>query len=311
MHDRVKSALQKRRINRDHRANALGRQTCGKEHGVFFGDADIEKLFRAFAGQNVQARATRHRAGDADDVGVLFCELCQRASKNFLITRRRSRGRFFAFACRRIERTRPMKFLGRIDRRFQSAPFFCEHVHDHGDVALLSELKIFDQFVEIVSVDWTDIAKTKFFKQAGLDEEVFRLALPLGVKAMHVMAVGQTGEEPFEIVMDLVVSRIGAEAIEIFGDRADVFGDGPFVVVENNDQTLGRADHVVEGLERNPTGESRVAAQRDHMLVSAAQIAGCRHAECRAERSAGVPRAIAVVLTFTAIKKTARSAGLT
>lgn len=127
---------------------------------------------------------------------------------------------------------------------------------------------------------------------------------------MHVVAAGQTGEEFLQVVMHLVVGRIGAEAVEVFGDCADIAGDGPLVVVEDDDEPLGRADDVVQRFQRDAAGEGRVAANRDHVFIRAAQITRRGHAEGGGEGGAGVAGAERVVFTLTAIKKAACAASL-
>jgi hypothetical protein len=110
--------------------------------------------------------------------------------------------------------------------------------------------------------------------------------------------------------MQLVVGRVGAEPVEVAGDRADVFRDGPLVVVEDDDEALGRGDDVVEGLERHAAGEGRVAANRDDVLRRAAEIAGRGHAEGGGEGGAGVAGAEGVVLALAPVEETAGAAGL-
>ena len=110
--------------------------------------------------------------------------------------------------------------------------------------------------------------------------------------------------------MDPVVGRTRADAIEVARNRPDVLGDRPLVVVENHDQALGRADNVVERLERDAAGEGGVATKRDDMFTRAAQVAGGGHAQGGRESGAGVAGAERIVRALGPVEKTARPAGL-
>ncbi|OQB88588.1 MAG: hypothetical protein BWX86_02648 [Verrucomicrobia bacterium ADurb.Bin122] len=110
--------------------------------------------------------------------------------------------------------------------------------------------------------------------------------------------------------METVVGGVGREPVEVARYRADVLGDRPFVVVENDDEALGRADDVVERLHGEAAGEGGIAADGDDVLAGAAQVAGRRHAEGGAEGGAGMACAKRVVLALSAIEETAGAAGL-
>jgi hypothetical protein len=68
---------------------------------------------------------------------------------------------------------------------------------------------------------------------------------------------------------------------------------------------------IIERFETNSIGKRSIAGKSDHILFGAGQIAGYRHAESRGERGAGVPRAIAVVVTLGAQGKAIQSTRLT
>jgi len=66
------------------------------------------------------------------------------------------------------------------------------------------------------------------------------------------VALGQAPNKTLKILRELVVARIGDELVEITGNRPDVFGDAPFVVVEDADEFLRRVTDVVHRLEGMP-----------------------------------------------------------
>jgi hypothetical protein len=105
------------------------------------------------------------------------------------------------------------------------------------------------------------------------------------------------------VVVELVVSAAGADAVEVARDRADVFRDRPFVIVEHNDEAFGLRLHIIERFVADPAGESGVACDNDNVLIAPAQIATDRHSQSGRERCAGVSGAVAIVLAFRAEQK--------
>ena len=67
--------------------------------------------------------------------------------------------------------------------------------------------------------------------------------------------------------MEAIVGRIGGYLVKIPGDGTDIFGDRPFVVVEDANEFLRRVGDVVHALKRNPVGEGGIAKDADHVLI--------------------------------------------
>jgi hypothetical protein len=55
------------------------------------------------------------------------------------------------------------------------------------------------------------------------------------------------------------VRRMAHNAIEVFGDRADVLGNAPLVIIEDGNEAFGGGLDVVQCLIGNAVGEGRVA----------------------------------------------------
>ena len=79
---------------------------------------------------------------------------------------------------------------------------------------------------------------------------------------------------------------------------------GPLVVVEDDDELLGRLRHVVERLVGNAAGKRRVARHHDDVFVAPALVPARRHAQPGRKRRARVARPVAVVLAFRAQHET-------
>lgn len=59
--------------------------------------------------------------------------------------------------------------------------------------------------------------------------------------------------------MEAVVDGVGDELVEVLGNSADVFGNGPLVVVEDQDKAFSGCGNVVEGLHGDSAGEGGIA----------------------------------------------------
>ncbi len=223
--DLVVGALQEGRVDGDHRLDALGGETGRKQDGMLLGDADVEELTRAGLFEVGQTGAAGHGAGDAHDLAVGLGEGGEGAAEYILVVGRRARRSLAALARVRVVRAGSVEFFGGVDGCAQAAALLGQDVQQDGRVAVARELEILDQFVEIVPVDRPEVAQAEFFEEGGLDEEVLRFPLPLGVDPVHVMPAGQAGEELLKIVMDLVIRRVRAEAIEVAGHGPDIAGD--------------------------------------------------------------------------------------
>ena len=51
-----------------------------------------------------------------------------------------------------------------------------------------------------------------------------------------------------------LIAGVGDNAVQIIGNRADIFGDAPLVIVENDNQPFGRVLDIVQGFECDPIG---------------------------------------------------------
>ena len=131
-----------------------------------------------------------------------------------------------------------MKLLGLGEGGFEATALFGENVNEDGHVGVPGEFQVFLQRLKVVSIHRSEIAQAEFFKQGRLDKKVLRLAFPLMIDAIHAFTGGEALKEALDVVVQLVVSGIGAEAVKVGGDSADVLGDGPLVVVEDDDQSL-------------------------------------------------------------------------
>ena len=98
--------------------------------------------------------------------------------------------------------------------------------------------------------------------------------------------------------MQPTVNGVGDEFVEVFGKGSDVFGDRPFVVVQNENEFLGRAGDVVKSLEGDSSGECGISGNGDYMFVSSLEVPGHAPAQGCREGGSGMPRAKGIMRTF-------------
>ena len=160
-----------------------------------------------------------------------------------------------------------------------------------------------------MSIDWPVVAEAKFFKNHARYEQALDAFLDL-VREMDSGFSGDRLDESAGFVVQMRVGRTRHDVIQIICNRAHVFRDRPFVVVEHHDETLGVRFHIVERFVTDSARERGIARNHHHVIAPAAQIAPHRHAECSRKRRPGVTRAVAIVLAFRAQEKTVETAVL-
>ena len=145
--------------------------------------------------------------------------------------------------------------------------------------------------------------------EAHFGQSPFEAFLGLVRELEGDVAFGHAAEKPLEIFLQLVVTRVGDQPVEIVRDRAHVLGNAPLVVVEDADKPRGGAADIVQGFKGNAVGKGGVAKNAYHVLVAPAHIPGHRHAQSGRQRGAGVAGAVTIMRAFTAQGKAAQSPG--
>src|SRR5437764_4600126 len=94
------------------------------------------------------------------------------------------------------------------------------------------------------------------------------------------------------------IHRVGRESVKIGRNRADVFCDRPFVVVEYYDKAFRLGFSIVERFVANPTSERGITRDHDDVFIAASQITPNRHSKSRRQSGTGVSRAVAIVFAL-------------
>ena len=148
-----------------------------------------------------------------------------------------------------------------------------------------------------MSVDWSDIANTKFFKYTR-GPIIPWCPFWLWIKTFSRIRHRGEGEELAGVFVEPAVNGVCDEFVEIFGEGSGVLRDGPFVVVQNEDEFSGRAGDVVKRLESNSASKGGISCNSDHMLVSSFEITGHASAQGCGQSGSGMSCSKGIVLAF-------------
>jgi hypothetical protein len=160
-----------------------------------------------------------------------------------------------------------------------------------------------------VSVDRAVITQAEFLEDNARYEQTFDAFFHF-VCEVHAGFSENRLDEIARLIVQMRVSGIRHNAVQVACDRSDIFCDRPFIVVEHNDEALRMRFDVIERFVADSAGESGIACDHYDVLVTAAQVASDRHAECRRKRRACVTCSITVVFAFCPQKKTVEPAKL-
>ena len=180
-------------------------------------------------------------------------------------------------------------------------------MEQHRLALCLEELEGADQRPDVVPVDGAVIAQAQVLEEHAGNDQVLDPGLHL-VGQLDGALAGEPFDEVRRLLVEVGIGWMRGDPVEVMGDCADVLGDGPFVVVEHDDEALGRGGHVVERLVGDAAGEGGIAGDGNHVFIGAGLVAAHGHAQGRGERRAGVAGAVAVVVAFGAQQEAVEAA---
>ena len=196
-----------------------------------------------------------------------------------------------------------VELAGIIECGLIAAAFFGDDVEDDRLVEGFEVLESADQQWQVMAIDGPVVAQAEFLEEHVREEQVFRAFLDFVGEGAGGLA-GDFFDEIRSFRADGGEGVVSLEIGEVAGDRADVFIDRPFVVVEDDDEFAGGFRDIIECFEGGAAGECGVSGDGDNVIVSAGEIAGSGHAEGGGEGRAGVARAVGIMLGFRAQEET-------
>ena len=228
----VVGALHEGRVNREEWLEALGRETCGEERGVLLGDADIEVFVGMRLGKMHEAGAGRHGSGDRADFVIRLGEFRERLAEEFAV---RGRGCGRGLARLGLEFSEAVKFVGLLQRGRVAFAFRGEDVQEHGLVLRFQELESAFEQRDIVPVDGAVVAQAEFLEDDAREQQIFHAGLDL-VREVDCELSTDRLDELRGLFVQVRIGRVRGDLVEVARDGAHVFRDGPFVVVEHDDE---------------------------------------------------------------------------
>src|SRR5437588_10023114 len=113
------------------------------------------------------------------------------------------------------------------------------------DRAKIPQTHLFKDEAAAVTAPAVSLQRARSGMKPDFREGALETLLSLVRQFQCDFALGQTPQKAFKVARKFGVGRMGDELVEIIRNRADVFGNAPFVVVENADEPLRGMSDVV------------------------------------------------------------------
>ena len=209
MDNLIVGALHKRRIDIAEYAHALGRHAGAEGHTMLFTNADVESPVGHFLHHELQRTATGHRRGDTENVFILLRQLDDGMPEYILVFRRLRCVVVFL-----------VDLTGDLIKKPGCVPFglvtFGQGVSlsfGGDDMQQLRTRNIFqvveciDQFIQVMSVDGSEIAEFQCLKQiAALAHKALDAMLDLaGDFPAEMTTHGQFSQRLPDIILEFIV----------------------------------------------------------------------------------------------------------
>src|SRR5256885_2209331 len=300
--DAIVGALQERRVDRDHRPDALRGEAPGERRGVRLGDADVEETVGPLLLENAGPGPRRHGRGDRHKLGVFPRELGDGLPEHRSPLGRTRLDRSQLTRDRVVGCTRVV-LLGVRRRQGEALPLLGDHMDDARSLERLHDLERLHQLRDVVTIDRPEVAEPELFEQhAGRPEVLDALLHRLGEVDELLTAddVGDGLDQRLDALPDPHGNRTRDDGAEVLVDGADVGGDRHAVVVQHHDDVAAGMARIVHRLVGEAARERTVSHDGDHLELLAGEIACRGDAVRRREAGPGVPGPELVVRTLAA-----------
>ena len=310
MDDHVVGALHKGGVDRADRAEIAGGDAGGEERGVFLGDTDVMILPREFLLQLIETGAGRHRGGDADHARVRLGFAHEQRAKDILPSLGSAgRTRSERVARLGIEGTRAVEFFRILESGAEASALLRADVEKNRARGFLAEIEVALEGAEVMPVNRADIAHAVLLEERGaVRVPVLHVALEAATEVQDLRTETRFAEQTLQALLRIIIGPRDNQAAQDVGDRADVAINRPLIVIEYDDEALGRFRGVIERLHRDTTGKGRVADEGHDMRILGEAVAGVGEADSGGERRTGMAGAEDVVQALLAIEEAAQAA---
>ena len=232
----IVGALQERRVDRDHRPQALCGHPRGEGHRMLLGDRDVEIAIGETFGELDQPRALAHRRRDGNDARIALRHVAQPLAEDLRVRRP---GTLFLEdgATDRIEGAGAVP-LDRVRLGRRVALALARHdVQKLRSAQLADVAQRADEGLDVVTVHGPDVVEPHLLEQRAGQHH----ALQVFLRAARELPY--RGHLPQHFLAALAQVRVHAareRTREVIGKGADVLRDRHVVVVEDHQQVRGQ-----------------------------------------------------------------------
>ena len=270
VHDLIEASLQERRIHRDDRHDALGREPGREGHRVLLADTHVEKPIGKLLKKRQQTGAARHRGGDRNRALVGAQHFTNRVGEDRGVLR----SGWLSGAGRR--HAVPLHVV--VLSWAVAVTLLSLHVNEDRAVAEIAGL-LEDPLdrEQVVTVDRAEICEAELLEEDVRDEQCLQAREDSAARLLRKLAPGHVLEDLTSDLFRAPIGLRGAERFEQPRDSAHVRRDAHPIVVQHDDHARAHVTDVVHGFERHARRQGSIADDRHHVVVVALDVARDRH----------------------------------
>lgn len=295
----VHGSLEEGGIDRRHRPESSCGQARCESQEMSFGDTDVEESVGKVAGKGVELASFHHGGRESHDAGICGGSFSQDvadgstpAGERRLLGQRGIRSTGDAVKLRRIFFCRSV-----------TAALFRQEMNQHGSVIASGQGQNGLDILQIVPVERAPIADVEFFEKVGGLEKGLDVILDPAEKGFDPLPLRQITAVLLDKGLEPAIAAVGTHPSETLGQTAHLAIDGPFVIIENDNQfRIGRFD-IVQGLKGQTVQQRPIADEGDDFMAFSLDVACLGVTQSRREGGAAVPYVEVIERAFSMFRK--------
>ena len=244
MDNLVIATLQECGINRAKRLHPACRKARAECDAVLFSNANVKGALGETTTKQIKTSTIRHRRRDRDDLVVPLRLFDQALGKDLRVAGRVA-GRLFLLTCDHIELGRCVATV----RAILGVAFALLGHRMDQDRAISTRLdgaQNGQQLIHIVAINRADVGKPQLLKQGATNRHAFEHFF--GPLSPFLERLGQHADSTLGRSLKVLEGLARIEPTEIAGHRANGWGDGHLIVVQDDDQPCAFVACVVQRL---------------------------------------------------------------
>ena len=263
---------------------------------MLFGNAHVNHAIRAFLRHDVQAATRRHRSRNPNNSLVLLCKFQKRIAEHVreggVRVPRRQRKPAFG-----VKRAATMILCRILLGSRKTAALFGKHVHKARALLVLDAFKNHHKFVDVMTVNRSEIADAQILEETSRLHGVFRSVLDLQEQftKTRTQNARQARHQAIQVRTHLVVNRVRNHAVQVLAEPAHVWRNAHPVIVQDDGHVLLGGAHIVERFVRHTARHGTIANDSNHVIVTVETVTRNSKAKSRRNRSRSMPGTEAVI----------------